>query len=352
MPSSAVVGVEHRHAVQLQRAGQGEDVADVVVDDQHRGPATGPAAGCDRRPRRGPQDRARPARRLRRRLGRAPAPGHRTAADGDRGGSSSGRSRVNTDPAPGSDDTAIVPPSSRGQLRLIDRPRPVPPYLRLVVPSACWNASKIIASLSPGMPMPVSRTANATTERALSSAGTPWSVPGGARPICSVTLPASVNLTALDSRLRRICCSRWASVVISRGQLRRRPRRAAPGPSPRPAAPNACSTYGAHLGELDRRRARRPSGRPRSWTGRGCRRSGAAGPSRRCGWCWRTRSASAVRFGSGLSASSRDSSSSELSGVRSSWLMLARNSDLYWRPARAAAPSPPGRAGPARSPGS
>ena len=38
----------------------------------------------------------------------------------------------------------------------------------------------------------------------------------------------------------------------------------------------------------------------------------------------------AVRLASGFSASSRDSSSSELSGVRSSWLMLARNSDLYW----------------------
>ena len=35
-----------------------------------------------------------------------------------------------------------------------------------------------------------------------------------------------------------------------------------------------------------------------------------------------------LRLASGLSASSRDSSSSEFSGVRSSWLMLARNSDL------------------------
>ena len=35
MPVGAVVGVEHRHAVQLQRAGQGEDVAHVVVDDEH-----------------------------------------------------------------------------------------------------------------------------------------------------------------------------------------------------------------------------------------------------------------------------------------------------------------------------
>ena len=51
----------------------------------------------------------------------------------------------------------ISPPSSRAISRLIDRPRPVPPYLRLVVPSACWKASKMICCLSGGMPMPVSR---------------------------------------------------------------------------------------------------------------------------------------------------------------------------------------------------
>ena len=36
-------------------------------------------------------------------------------------------------------------------------PRPVPPYLRLVLPSACWKASKMICCLSAEMPMPVSR---------------------------------------------------------------------------------------------------------------------------------------------------------------------------------------------------
>ena len=42
----------------------------------------------------------------------------------------------------------ISPPSSLAISRLIDRPRPVPPYLRLVVPSACWNASKMTWCLS------------------------------------------------------------------------------------------------------------------------------------------------------------------------------------------------------------
>ena len=52
---------------------------------------------------------------------------------------------------------SISPPSSRASSRLIARPRPVPPYFRLVLPSACWNASKIVACLSAGMPMPLSR---------------------------------------------------------------------------------------------------------------------------------------------------------------------------------------------------
>ena len=60
----------------------------------------------------------------------------------------------------------ISPPSRPAISRLIDRPRPVPPYLRLVVPSACWNASKMILCRCAGMPMPVSLTAKAITRSA------------------------------------------------------------------------------------------------------------------------------------------------------------------------------------------
>ena len=77
-------------------------------------------------------------------------------------GSSSGTSSVNTDPSPTVEVTSMRPPSMRASSLEIDSPSPVPPYLRLVVPSACWNASKIISSLPAGMPMPVSRTANAS----------------------------------------------------------------------------------------------------------------------------------------------------------------------------------------------
>ena len=61
-------------------------------------------------------------------------------------------------PSPGVLRTRISPPSRRAISRLIDRPRPVPPYLRLVPVSACWNGSKMIFSLSAAMPMPVSVT--------------------------------------------------------------------------------------------------------------------------------------------------------------------------------------------------
>ena len=63
-------------------------------------------------------------------------------------------------PLPGELTRRISPPSSRAISRLIARPSPVPPYLRLVLPSACWNASKMICCLSGGMPMPVSVTEN------------------------------------------------------------------------------------------------------------------------------------------------------------------------------------------------
>jgi hypothetical protein len=49
----------------------------------------------------------------------------------------SGRKRVKVLPMPGVLSIRISPPSSRVIWRLIDRPRPVPPYLRLVVPSPC-----------------------------------------------------------------------------------------------------------------------------------------------------------------------------------------------------------------------
>ena len=69
---------------------------------------------------------------------------------------------LNLLPVPMLDATSTFPDSSFAISRLIDRPRPVPPNRRLVVPSAYWNGSKISASRSCAIPIPVSRTANAT----------------------------------------------------------------------------------------------------------------------------------------------------------------------------------------------
>ena len=70
---------------------------------------------------------------------------------------------VNVLPFPVSLSTRTSPPSRRASSRLMERPRPVPPYLRLVVPSACWKASKMSYCLSLAIPMPVSSTEKAMT---------------------------------------------------------------------------------------------------------------------------------------------------------------------------------------------
>ena len=70
---------------------------------------------------------------------------------------------MNVLPRPGWLSAWISPPSRRAISRLIERPSPVPPNFRLIVPSACWNASKITRRWSGGMPIPVSATENATT---------------------------------------------------------------------------------------------------------------------------------------------------------------------------------------------
>ena len=52
------------------------------------------------------------------------------------------------------------PPSSATRFVEIARPRPVPPYLRVVEPSAWMNGLKIASCCSCGTPMPVSDTLN------------------------------------------------------------------------------------------------------------------------------------------------------------------------------------------------
>ena len=96
---------------------------------------------------------------------------------------------MNVLPTPGVLSTRISPPNNRAISRLIERPSPVPPYLRLVAPSACWNDSKISRCLSFAMPIPVSLTANAITAVALSSDGLANRRPRSAARIVRFTCP-------------------------------------------------------------------------------------------------------------------------------------------------------------------
>ena len=93
----------------------------------------------------------------------------------------------------------------------------MPPYLRDVEPSACWNASKMICCFSGEMPMPVSLTLKAMTWSAASSVSQPADQPDTAGAIDSDTWPTCVNLKAFDSRFLMICCSRLMSVSMVRG---------------------------------------------------------------------------------------------------------------------------------------
>ncbi len=127
---------------------------------------------------------------------------------------------MKVEPRPGSLAAWISPPRRRAISRLMERPRPVPPYLRLVVPSACLNASKMTRILPEAMPIPVS-----VTEKAMRSASASASEPASsscsliasgtsaaAGRMTSSTAPLSVNFTALESRLRRTWRSRCSSV--------------------------------------------------------------------------------------------------------------------------------------------
>ena len=65
-----------------------------------------------------------------------------------------GAVKWNVLPSPGSLSTQIRPPIMWTSVAEIVRPSPVPPNRRVVDPSAWLNASKIVACLSAGMPMP------------------------------------------------------------------------------------------------------------------------------------------------------------------------------------------------------
>ena len=105
---------------------------------------------------------------------------------------------VNTEPRPGADSTVSVPPIISASCREITSPSPVPPYLRAVELSACWNGLNSCADTSGAIPMPLSAIVNATR-------------PCSGDETASSTCPRSVNLIALPTRFVRICRNRTGS---------------------------------------------------------------------------------------------------------------------------------------------
>ena len=152
----AVVGVADLHAVQLQRAGQREDVADVVVDDQHppaRQRLVGVAdRGLGAAGRRRSSRRARPVRRR-----RPAAPARRAAC---------GRCRVNVEPWPTADSRVDLAAEQVGDLPADRQAR-----ARSAVPPAGGAVGLLerleddLAACRPGCRCRCPTTGNATTAR-------------------------------------------------------------------------------------------------------------------------------------------------------------------------------------------
>ena len=86
----------------------------------------------------------------------------------------------------------------------MESPRPVPPYLRLVEPSAWAKDSKIDCCFSNGMPVPLSMTLNTTTSDARLSASFDGLQPDAAISAMNSTRPFSVNSKVPASFLKTI----------------------------------------------------------------------------------------------------------------------------------------------------
>ena len=131
---------------------------------------------------------------------------------------SSATSNQNVEPLPGVESTPMRPPI-RVMMRLqIASPRPVPPKVRVVEASACEKAWNSCSAASVEMPMPVSRTSKRSWLRVRVSPR---------RLMCTLTLPRSVNLIALLTRLVSTWRSRTGSPRITGRTLESiaRPRR-------------------------------------------------------------------------------------------------------------------------------
>ena len=143
--------------------------------------------------------------------------------------------------------------------RLMDRPRPVPPYLRLVVPSACWNASKMTRSFSAAMPMPVSMTEKAITSSPCrgSSGELVGRRAGSTR---SSTRPVLGELDRVGEQVAQdLLQPVLVGVAALRARRRRDRRRSKPRPFSRGERPEGRLDVVDELGQRDLARGARPS---------------------------------------------------------------------------------------------
>ncbi len=112
---------------------------------------------------------------------------------------------VNTLPTPRSLSTVISPPSRCARSRLMLSPSPVPPNRRVVDASACLKGANSDPIASGSIPMPVSSITKRSVCASLSY------------PTPRVTVPDSVNFTALPTRFTMICLIRAGSEMTSEG---------------------------------------------------------------------------------------------------------------------------------------
>ena len=176
------------------------------------------------------------------------------------------------------------------------------------------------------MPTPVSTTEKPITRSAFESTS-PANCRPSAWPTRRTTPPSSVNLNAFESRFFSTCCSRCSSVTIvgsafsAKSSSKESPFSAATGRNERSSAVSSAATETSPMFT---------SIFPASTLERS--RMSLISPSSSDPALWIVVANSvcfSVRLPSGLSASSFARIRSELSGVRSSCDMFARNSDLY-----------------------
>src|SRR5262245_5376658 len=223
----------------------------------------------------------------------------------------SGTVKKKVEPRPSSLSTPTRPPCISTSRLVMLSPSPVPPYSRVMVVSTWRNSAKMFSTSSLGMPMPVSATLNVShpSARLTSMSTRPW----------------RVNLSAFPARFSRHWVSRRPSPQAAGISGATCTLNASPFSMARDRS-EACTTSTISCTEYSPRPS---SSRPASIFDKS--RTSLMSRSR-----WRPLVWMSTRGSRRLAGTSPYSSSSmisvnpriALSGVRSSWLMLARNSDL------------------------